>query len=174
MVSTFLGGFVIAFAKGWLLTLVMLSSIPAVVISGAVMSLVISKLASHGQASYSAAATVAEQTIGSIRTVSMLGLKTPYFLTVLIITMMTTPHKQVASFTGEKQAVDKYNKSLTKAYKSAVKEGLASGLGMGAVFCIVFCSYGLSVWYGGKMIIEKGYSGGDVLTIIFAVMTGSL
>ncbi|KAH7513545.1 hypothetical protein FEM48_Zijuj12G0211600 [Ziziphus jujuba var. spinosa] len=148
LVSTFLGSFAIAFARGWLLTLVMLSSIPAVVISGAIMSLVISKLASHGQASYSAAATLVEQIIGSIRT--------------------------VASFTGEKQAVDKYNTSLTKAYKSAVKEGLASGSGMGAVHFIVFCSYGLSVWYGGKMIIEKGYSGGDVLNVILVVVMGSL
>ena len=67
--STFIGGFVIAFAKGWLLTLVMLSSIPPLVIAGGLMSLVISRMASHGQEAYAKAAIVVEQTIGSIRTV---------------------------------------------------------------------------------------------------------
>lgn len=69
LMSTFLGGFIIAFVKGWLLTLVMLSSIPLLVVSGGVMSLIISKMASVGQSAYGKAANVVEQTIGSIRTV---------------------------------------------------------------------------------------------------------
>ncbi|KAL6193548.1 hypothetical protein ACLB2K_034632 [Fragaria x ananassa] len=145
--ATFIGGFVIAFAKGWLLTLVMLTSLPPLVFSGAVMSLTIRKLASRGQAAYSVGASVVEQTIGSIKT--------------------------VASFTGEKQAITKYNNSLTKAYNSGVQEGLASGVGLGTVIFTIFCSYGLAIWYGGKMILEKGYNGGDVINVIFAVLTGS-
>ncbi|KAF4364867.1 hypothetical protein G4B88_025586, partial [Cannabis sativa] len=124
LVATFFGGFVIGFIKGWFLTLVMLSSIPALVISGAVMSITIAKVARRGQTAYSLAATVVEQTIGSIRTVS--------------------------SFTGEKLAIERYNKSLTKAYKSGVHEGLANGMGMGVVLLIVFSSYGLAVWCLGQ------------------------
>ncbi|KAK7843585.1 abc transporter b family member 11 [Quercus suber] len=105
LTSTFIGGFVIAFIKGWLLTLVMLSSIPLLVASGAVMSIIISKMASQGQSAYAKAANVVEQTIGSIRT--------------------------VASFTGEKQAIISYKKFVLKAYNSGVQEGLASGLGLG-------------------------------------------
>ena len=69
LVSTFFGGFVIAFVKGWLLTLVMLSAIPPLVMAGGLMSLIVSKMASHGQNAYAKAATIVEQTIGSIRTV---------------------------------------------------------------------------------------------------------
>ncbi|XP_024022964.1 ABC transporter B family member 11 [Morus notabilis] len=148
LVATFLGGFVVALIKGWLLTLVMLSAIPALIISGAVISITIAKLSTRGQTAYSLAAVVVEQTIGSIRT--------------------------VASFTGEKVAIDEYNKSLAEAYNSGVQEGLASGLGIGVVMLIVFSSYGLAVWVGAKMIIEKGYTGGDVINIIFAVLTGSM
>lgn len=148
LIATFIAGFVIAFAKGWLLTLVMLSSIPPLVISGAIMTIIISKLAVRGQTAYSVAATVVEQTIGSIRT--------------------------VASFTGEKLAVAKYNKSLTKAYKSGVQEGLATGFGFGVVMFIILCTYALALWFGAKMVLEKGYSGGDVLNIVFAVLTGSM
>ncbi|KAJ0092050.1 hypothetical protein Patl1_24721 [Pistacia atlantica] len=146
-VATFIAGFVVAFVKGWLLTLVLLSCIPPLFISGAVITIVMGKLAARGQAAYSLAATVSQQTIGAIRT--------------------------VASFTGEKQAVAKYNDSLSKAYKSGVQEGLASGIGFGSVNFVLYSSYALAVWFGGKMILERGYSGGDVISVIFAVMTGS-
>ncbi|KAI3805867.1 hypothetical protein L1987_21754 [Smallanthus sonchifolius] len=148
LMATFVGGFVIAFIKGWLLTLVMLTSIPPLVISGSVMSVMIAKMATRGQTAYAKAATVVEQTIGSIRT--------------------------VASFTGEKKAVADYNKSLIDAYNSSVHEGLVTGLGLGSMMFIVFCSYALAVWYGAKMILDRGYTGGTVLTVIFAVLTGSM
>lgn len=80
---------------------------------------------------------------------------------------------QVASFTGEKQAIAKYDNSLIDAYKTVVKEALASGLGFGSLYLVIICTYGLAVWLGGKMIIEKGYKGGEVVTVIFAVLTGS-
>lgn len=67
--ATFFGGFIIAFIEGWLLTLVMVSSIPAIVFSGAMMGIVLAKATNRGQKAYSAAASIVDQTIGSIRTV---------------------------------------------------------------------------------------------------------
>ncbi|KAJ7008065.1 ABC transporter B family member 11-like [Populus alba x Populus x berolinensis] len=148
LVSTFIGGFIISFIKGWLLTLVMLSSIPLLVIAGAGLSIMIARMTSRGQIAYTKAASVVEQTIGSIRT--------------------------VASFTGEKQAISNYKKFLVTAYNSGVNEGLAAGVGLGIVMLVVFCSYALAVWFGGKMILEKGYTGGDVINVIVAVLTGSM
>ncbi|KAG8084417.1 hypothetical protein GUJ93_ZPchr0010g10510 [Zizania palustris] len=148
LLVTFLGGFAVAFAQGWLLTLVMLATIPPIVLAGAVMSNVIAKMASLGQAAYAEAAVVVEQTIGSITT--------------------------VASFTGEKQAVTKYSRSLKSAYNSGVQEGLAAGVGMGTAMALLFCGYSLGIWYGAKLILEKGYTGAQVMNVIFAVLTGSL
>ncbi|XP_059632044.1 ABC transporter B family member 11-like isoform X1 [Cornus florida] len=147
VVASFLGGFVIAFIKGWLLTLVMISSIPLLVISSAILTLLLVKLKSSGQVGYSQAAIVVEQTISSIRT--------------------------VASFTGERQAIANYNKSLIKAYKSGVQEGLASGLSGGVFMFVIYSSYALAIWFGSKMIINKDYTGGDVLNVVMAVLTGS-
>lgn len=70
LMSTFFGGFIIAFMRGWLLALVMLTSLPPIGIAGAMMSLMISKLSARGQKAYSKAGHVVEQTIGSIRTIS--------------------------------------------------------------------------------------------------------
>ena len=66
---TFVGGFVIAFDRGWLMTSVMLSAIPPLVVSGGIMSVVIAKMASQGQRAYAKAVNIVEQTIGSIRIV---------------------------------------------------------------------------------------------------------
>ncbi|CAA7405783.1 unnamed protein product [Spirodela intermedia] len=148
LMSTFVGGFVIAFVQGWLLTLVMLSTIPPLVVAGAAMATIIVRLASRGQTAYAEASVIIEQTIGAIRT--------------------------VASFTGEKLALEKYSKSLRASYKASCQEGLSAGAGLGAVLGIMLFGYALGIWYGGKLILDKGYSGGDVINVIFAILTASI
>ncbi|XP_075085971.1 ABC transporter B family member 9 [Nicotiana tabacum] len=145
-ISTFIGGFVVAFIKGWLLTLVLLTSIPATAISFGCVALVLSKMSGSGQVAYADAGKVVEQTVGGIRT--------------------------VASFTGEKLAIEDYNSKLESAYSATVKQALASGLGLGTILTLIFFSYGLAIWYGAKLIIEKDYKGGDIISVIFAVMLG--
>ncbi|KAF5455486.1 hypothetical protein F2P56_025056 [Juglans regia] len=148
LVSTFIGGFIVAFLKGWLLTLLLLASVPLIVTSGGLMFIAISKTASRGQDAYANAANVVEQTISSIRT--------------------------VASFTGEKQAVTNYKKFLVTAYKSGVQEGLVSGLGFALVTFVIYCCYAMAVWFGAKMVLHKGYTGGDVLNVMMSLLTGSV
>ncbi|VAH78678.1 unnamed protein product [Triticum turgidum subsp. durum] len=147
LTSAFFGGFIIAFTKGWLLTLVMLTSLPLVAIAGAVSAQLLTRVSSKRLTSYSDAANTVEQTIGSIRT--------------------------VVSFNGEKKAIEMYNKFIKSAYRTVVEEGLVNGFGMGSVFCILFSSYGLAFWYGGKLIIDKGYTGGKIVTVLFAVLNGA-
>jgi len=53
-------------------------------------------------------------------------------------------------------------------------EGIITGLGVGCVFFVVFCSYSLAFWYGARLIIDKGYTGGQVFNIVFAILTGSM
>jgi len=80
----------------------------------------------------------------------------------------------VASFTGEKRAIDRYNEFLRTSYRSTVQQGIAMGLGIGSLLLIVFCSYALAVWYGARLIIEKGYTGGYIINVIMAIMTGAM
>ncbi|KAA8515001.1 hypothetical protein F0562_018212 [Nyssa sinensis] len=150
LVSTFFGGFIIAFTKGWLLSLVLLSCVPALVISGGALAKVMAKMSSRGQIAYAEAGNVVEQSVGAIRT--------------------------VASFTGEKLAIKRYNNKLENAYASTAQQGLASGIGLGMVMLIVLSTYGLAVWYGAKLIIDQkgGYDGGDVINVIMAIMAGGM
>ncbi|KAH6790261.1 P-glycoprotein 9, partial [Perilla frutescens var. frutescens] len=142
--STFISGFIIAFARGKLLSIVLLSCVPGIVIVGGFLALLTSKISSNGQAAYAEAGNVVEQTLGSIRA--------------------------VASFSGEARAIEKYNKRLHIAYKTAARQGLASGIGLGLMLLITFSSYGFAIWYGCKLVIDKGYNGGDVVNVVLAIM----
>lgn len=68
--STFFSGFIIAFTRGWLLTLVMLTSLPLIAVAGIVSSHFLTNISSKKLASYGDAGDTVEQTIGAIRTVS--------------------------------------------------------------------------------------------------------
>lgn len=68
--TTFIGSFVAAMVKGWLLTLVMLACLPALGIGIAFSIYTMSKMSSNVQVAYTEAGNVVEQTVGGIRTVS--------------------------------------------------------------------------------------------------------
>ncbi|KAL2930720.1 ABC transporter B family member 9 [Bienertia sinuspersici] len=97
LMATFVGGFAIAFIRGWLLALVLLACYSALVASGAIMAMLMMKMSSRAQKAYAEAGNVVEQTVGAIRT--------------------------VAAFTGEKDAIKKYDNKLIIAYKAAVSKG---------------------------------------------------
>ncbi|KAL4388525.1 hypothetical protein GQ457_09G003410 [Hibiscus cannabinus] len=148
LLTTFIGGFIIAFIKGWQLALVLTACIPLVALAGGTMATIMSKMSSKGQIAYAEAGNVVEQTVGAIRT--------------------------VASFTGEKQAIAKYNDKLRIAYSATVRQGLVSGTGLGTMLLVVFSTYGLAVWFGAKLIANHGYNGGQVINVILAIMTGGM
>ncbi|CAO2204465.1 unnamed protein product [Urochloa humidicola] len=148
LLTTFVGGFIIGFVRGWMLALVVLACIPPSILSFATVSRLRAQISSKRQESYGDAGNIVEQTIGAIRT--------------------------VVSFNGEKKAIAMYNNHIKKAYKATLTEGIVTGLGVGCIFFVVFCSYSLAFWYGAKLIIGKGYTGGQVINIVFAILTGSM
>ncbi|KAM3251174.1 ABC transporter B family member 9-like [Capsicum annuum] len=148
LLTTFVGGFIVGFIKGWLLSLVLISCIPVLLISGGATGLVMCKLSSRAQVAYAQAGNVVEQTVGAIRT--------------------------VAAFNGEKLAINKYDNILKLAYAFTVQQGFVSGVGLGTFLLILLSTYGLTIWYGSKLIIEKGYHGGDVINVLMAIVMGGI
>jgi ATP-binding cassette subfamily B (MDR/TAP) protein 1 len=45
---------------------------------------------------------------------------------------------------------------------------------MGLLLLIVIGTNALAMWYGSKLIIEKGYDGGSVFNIIISINTGGI
>jgi ATP-binding cassette, subfamily B (MDR/TAP), member 1 len=154
-IAMFIAGFVIAFIKGWLMTLVTLASLPAIGLGGYLYSTAIAKKDTELQKEYSEAGGMAEQAIASIKTVKQLN--------------------------GEKFEADKYAETLTVVTKNSTKYGVYIGIGLGSLFGFMLCSYGLGFWFGSNCVEDTvhcpskynggyKYSAGDVLVIFFSIL----
>ena len=71
--TMFFAGFAVGFAKGWLMTLVLLAMAPLLAIAGGLMMNLMVDLEKQGQDAYSKAGAVAQERLESIRTVQACG-----------------------------------------------------------------------------------------------------
>ncbi|KAI9031132.1 P-loop containing nucleoside triphosphate hydrolase protein [Hyaloraphidium curvatum] len=142
----FLTGFIIAFTRGWQLSLILLCVFPLIGVAGRLMAGQLTKRTKLAQDAYGDAGGVAEQAIGSVRTVQ--------------------------AFSGEQREVDRYEAKIKVGLDHGIKIGFITGVGIGSIFAIMFCVYGLAFWYGSTLILAGTYNGGQVLNVFFALMIG--
>ncbi|KAJ1653093.1 hypothetical protein IWQ61_006717 [Dispira simplex] len=147
-VVCFITGFVIAFAKGWRLALVLLAVFPLMAICGSLMAKFVSEDSSAGQSSYASAGAVAEEVISGIRTVMAFG--------------------------AQEREVGRYEKNVNVALKAGLRKAFVSGLGLGIMMMLIYLTYALGFWYGVKLTSEKLMDGGDVLIVFFALIIGAM
>ena len=53
-----------------------------------------------------------------------------------------------------------------------IKSEFAAGVGFGCVLFSLFSSYGLALWYDSILVADDGLSRGNVINIVFVVLTG--
>jgi len=145
--TTFIGGFVIGFTKGWKLSLVLLACVPLIGACAAMMSKFTVANASKGQDSYSKAGSVAEQAFSSVRT--------------------------VVAFSGQKRETDSYIAQLDAAFKTGKQRAIATGLGLGTFMLILFCTYALAFWFGAREVWAGRMAPGTVLAVFMGMIVGA-
>nr|XP_019948186.1 PREDICTED: multidrug resistance protein 1 [Paralichthys olivaceus] len=145
--TTFLSSFVIGFTKGWKLTLVILAVSPALGLSAALFSKVLTSFTSKEQTAYAKAGAVAEEVLSAIRT--------------------------VFAFSGQDREIKRYHKNLEDAKRMGIKKALSANISMGFTFMIIYLSYALAFWYGSTLILSNEYTIGSVLTVLFVVLIGA-
>jgi len=146
-IVTFLAGFIIAFVYEWKLCLVILATVPLLAIAGFAFSKIMADFAEKEQTAYAMAGAIAEEVIGSMRT--------------------------VVAFGGEHKEVERYATKLEATEAAGTKNSLFTGLSIGVTMLIMFCTYALSFWYGAKLVGEGKASPGDVIIAFFNILIGS-
>ncbi|PNF40555.1 hypothetical protein B7P43_G07604, partial [Cryptotermes secundus] len=154
--ATFLGSLIMAFTKGWLLSLVCLASLPVSLVSVGIVGVISSRLAKKEMQAYGLAGSIAEEVLSSIRT--------------------------VIAFGGQDSEVKRYKANLIYAKNINVKRGFLSGLGFGILWFLIYASYALAFWYGVGLVLEDKYKLEDeivytpqtMVTVFFGVMVGSM
>ncbi|KAL0985400.1 hypothetical protein UPYG_G00156410 [Umbra pygmaea] len=145
--TTFVVSFIIGFAKGWKLTLVILAVSPVLGFSAFIFSKVLTSFTSLEQGAYAKAGAVAEEVLSSVRTVFAFG--------------------------GQQREITRYQKNLEDAKNMGIRKAISANIAMGFTFMMIFLSYALAFWYGSTLILADEYTIGSVLTVFFAVIIGA-
>ncbi|RLN92875.1 hypothetical protein BBJ28_00025509, partial [Nothophytophthora sp. Chile5] len=147
-ICQFFVGYAIGFARGWDMSLTMACVMPFMVVSLFYLMTVMRKVAAHSQQMYAEAGAVAEETLGSIRTVSSLN--------------------------GEKLAIAKYNERSLLAEKSSIQAAKLSSTVFGLFMGSIWLMYAAGLWYGGAKVAHAKASPIEVFQAFFGVLMGTL
>uniref|UniRef100_K3WWL7 ABC transporter B family member 2 n=1 Tax=Globisporangium ultimum (strain ATCC 200006 / CBS 805.95 / DAOM BR144) TaxID=431595 RepID=K3WWL7_GLOUD len=145
--ATFVVGFIIGMTKGYDIALVMACVVPVMALSLAWLFKTLTKRSEWAQKVYAQAGAVAEETLGSIRT--------------------------VASLNGEKRAIDNYRAKVALAESENIALHKIFSAVLGLFVCSIWVMYSIGLWYGGKKVSDNDASPGEVFTAFFAILTGT-
>lgn len=133
--SVFISGLAFSCYFSWRLSLVAFPFLTLLVIPGLIYGKYLLYLANKSHQEYSKANTIVEQALSSIKT--------------------------VYTFTAEKRVVERYSAILDKTVKLGLKQGLAKGLAVGSTG-LSFGIWAFLAWYGSRLVMYKGESGGRI------------
>ncbi|KAI7881051.1 putative ABC transporter protein [Lichtheimia hyalospora FSU 10163] len=147
-IGAFLSGFIIAFVKGWRLAVIILATLPVLASVGGALGWAITKFTLNVQDAYADAGSVVEQAVSGLRT--------------------------VYAFTLQERFAQLYEKALVKARIAGIRRGVFLGVGFGVFLFVLFATYGLSFWYGGKLVAEEKMTGDLVLVVFFSMIIAAM
>lgn len=133
--SVFISGIAFSTFFSWRLSLVAFPTLLLLIIPGMIYGKYLLRLARKSRKEYGKANAIVEQALSSIRT--------------------------VYSFTAEKRIVERYSTILDKTTTLGIKQGIAKGLAVGSTG-LSFMIWAFLAWYGSRLVMYKGESGGRI------------
>ncbi|KAL8633987.1 hypothetical protein Q9189_000233 [Teloschistes chrysophthalmus] len=146
-IATFVTAFVIGFVKYWKLTLILSSTVFAIVAVMGGGSTFIVKYQKKSLESYALGGTVAEEVVSSIR--------------------------NATAFSTQDKLARQYDSHLKEAEKWGLKLKIALAIMIGAMMAVIYLNYGLSFWQGSRYLVAGEIDLSSVLTIMLAIMIGA-
>ncbi|KAL2164185.1 hypothetical protein VTH06DRAFT_3399 [Thermothelomyces fergusii] len=146
-VATFVAAFVIGFVTFWKLTLILLSTVVALVLCMGTASQFIVKFSKQNIAAYAQGGSVAEEVISSIR--------------------------NAVAFGTQDRLAKQYDVHLTRAEVFGFKLKSVLGAMIGSMMTILYLNYGLAFWMGSRFLAGREVSLSDVLIVMMSVMIGA-
>ncbi|KAG6615798.1 Multidrug resistance protein ABC Superfamily [Phytophthora cinnamomi] len=139
--TQFFVGFIIGLARGWDITLVMACVMPVMTVSLSWLIKTMRIKSDWAQKVYTEAGSVAEETLGSIRT--------------------------VASLNGEHKAISKFEKKVFEAEKENIALHKMSSAVFAMFLANIWVMYSVGLWYGGWKASKGNTSPADVFAAFF-------
>lgn len=146
-VATFISAFVIGFIKYWKLTLILFSTVIALVLNMGSGSTFILKYNKQSLESYAQGGSLADEVISSIR--------------------------NAIAFGTQDRLAKKYDAHLGKAEFFGFRVKAAIATMIAGMMLILYLNYGLAFWQGSKFLVNGEVPLSNILTILMAVMIGA-
>ncbi|TDZ65015.1 Leptomycin B resistance protein pmd1 [Colletotrichum trifolii] len=146
-IATFISAFVIGFIHYWKLTLILLSTVVALLLSMGGASSFIVKYSKQSIESYAHGGSLADEVISSIR--------------------------NSVAFGTQDRLAKQYDEHLTKAEYFGYRVKATIGVMVGLMMTILYLNYGLAFWQGSKFLIEDGIPLSNILIIMMSIMIGA-
>ncbi|KAI4350799.1 hypothetical protein L6164_005214 [Bauhinia variegata] len=144
--SSFISGIIFSAFFSWRLALVALPTLVFLIIPGMLYGKYLTILSKKSYKEYGKANTIVEQALSSIKT--------------------------VYSFTAEKRIMERYSAILDRTSRLGIKQGIAKGLAVGSTG-LSFAIWAFLAWYGSRLVMYKGESGGRIYAAGIAfIMSG--
>ncbi|CAF2086942.1 unnamed protein product [Rotaria magnacalcarata] len=140
------GGLIFAFITGWKLSLVFIATSPLTIFAFNITMRVIVKYTAKEIQSYSKASAVAQEVLGSIRTVTAFG--------------------------GQKKEEQRFSENLLEAKQIGIKKGLYLGICQAAAQAAIYLAFAITFWYGPYLVRYecKNYDAGSVIVIFVSCL----
>ncbi|KAI7736863.1 hypothetical protein M8C21_014404 [Ambrosia artemisiifolia] len=145
--SVFLSGLAFCTYFSWRLSLVAFPTLIFLIIPGLIYGKYLLYLSKKSFQEYGKANSIVEQALASIKT--------------------------FYAFTAEKTLVNKYSTILDRTTDMGLKQGIAKGLAVGSTG-LSFAIWALVAWYGSRLVMYKGESGGRVYAAGLSFILGGL
>ncbi|CAM1505503.1 Fc.00g111400.m01.CDS01 [Cosmosporella sp. VM-42] len=146
-VATFVSAFVIGFIKYWKLTLILFSTVVALLVNMGGGSTFILKYNKQSLQAYANGGSLADEVISSIR--------------------------NAVAFGTQDRLAKQYDVHLAKAEYFGFRVKGAVATMISGMMLILYLNYGLAFWQGSKFIVDGAVPLGHILTILMAVMIGA-
>ena len=145
--SVFISGLAFATYFSWRLCLVAFPLLLLLIIPGMVYGKYLLYLSKMCFKEYGKANSIVEQALSSIKT--------------------------VYSFTAERRIVETYSTILDTTTNLGIKQGIAKGLAVGSTG-LSFAIWAFLAWYGSRLVMYKGESGGRIYAASISFILGGL
>jgi ATP-binding cassette subfamily B (MDR/TAP) protein 1 len=146
-IATFVAAFVIGFATFWKLTLILMSTVVALMLCMGSGSRFIVRFSRLNIAAYAEGGSVAEEVISSIR--------------------------NAVAFGTQDRLAKQYDVHLTRAEGWGFKLKSVLGIMVAGMMTIIYLNYGLAFWQGSRFLVDGETTLSRMLTVMMSVMIGA-
>ncbi|ORY35855.1 multidrug resistance protein 1 [Naematelia encephala] len=145
--ATFVTGFALAYARSWRLALALSSLFPVIVLTGVTMMTIMTRFSTKTLEATAKAGSLAEEVIGSIRTVQAFG-------KAKVLGANFDEHIDLLKTGGKGSAF--------------VEAG-----GIATMFFSIYAAYALAFFYGGILVTQGRANAGIVINVFMSILIGS-